>query len=204
MKSVDIDGVTISVENTDRYTTDNRSIFEWAITIDEVVYSEADLKSGCGADPSETEMLETLLSFLGAAAESYRYDGMEGENSQLFPEPVVKWAAEHEDAISCEQSNVQEELDIEQERKAYAEEVRQVAYGWHGGQDSALYAFASSGLCEDAGDLLAEIDTCLALATEEEQSDLEALREFVVELKEGLSHDDQNFEAPWFNVWKGE
>lgn len=96
MKSVDIDGVTISVENTGHYSTDNRMIFEWTIKLGgQEVYSEADLKSGCGAFPSELEMLDALLSFLEAAGESYRYDGMEGESSGLFPEPVVKWAAEN-------------------------------------------------------------------------------------------------------------
>ena len=203
MKSVDIDGVTISVENTDRYSTDNRSIFEWTIQIEGETYSAADLKSGCGAEPSETEMLETLLSYLGAAAESYRYDGMEGENSHLFDEPVVKWASEHEGGIGYEQSKLQDELDNEHQERAYAEEVRKVAYGWHGGQGSALYAFASSGMCEDVGELLSEIDNCLALADDEEQSDLEALREMVVELKDGLSHEWQNVLAPWFDNWKG-
>lgn len=190
MKSVDINGVTVSVENTDRYTTDTRSIFEWKITLDGETYSEADLESGCGAEPSETEMLETLLSFLAAAAESYRYGGMEGENSHLFPEPVVKWASENSDEIGCAQCDLDDELEA-------ATRNREVAYSWHGGQDSALYAFASSGICEDAGELLSEIDDCIALASEEEQPDLEALRDFVVELTEGLSHEWQNLAAPW-------
>ena len=131
MKSVDIDGVTISVENTDRYSTDNRSIFEWTIQIEGETYSAADLKSGCGAEPSETEMLETLLAFLGAAAESYRYDGMEGENSHLFDEPVVKWASEHTDEIGCAQCDLEDEMEREREDRKHAEEVRNVAYDWH-------------------------------------------------------------------------
>ena len=204
MKSVDIGGVTISIEDTGHYTADNRAIFEWTVVLDHKIYNEADLKSGCWSRPTETEMLETLLAFLGAAAESYRYAGMEGENSNLFPEPVAKWASENSDEISFAQGNLEEEMEAEKDEMQHAEAMRNVAYSWHGGQDSALYAFASSGLCEDVGELVDEIDDCLALAREEERQDLESLRDFVVELKNGLDHEWQNLAAPWANEWLGE
>lgn len=58
-----------------------------------------DLRSGCqGGDLQEG--MSSLLSFLGAAAESYRYAGMDGENSDLFPKPVTEWAYENSDEIS--------------------------------------------------------------------------------------------------------
>jgi hypothetical protein len=202
MKSVNIEGVTISVENTDRYTTDDRMIFEWSINLDEVIYSAADLKSGCGADPSETEMLETFLSFLGASAESYRYDGMKGDNSNLFPEPVVKWAAEHEDEISYEQSNVQEELEIEQANERHADAVRQVAYAWHGGQGSALYAFASSGLCVEKAELFLEMEDCFALADEGEKEEIIKLMRFADCMPFDMRVDA--WVAPWYDDWQGE
>jgi hypothetical protein len=41
-----------------------------------------------------------LLSFLSAAAESYRYKGMEGENADLFPAEVTAWAAQYSDELS--------------------------------------------------------------------------------------------------------
>lgn len=205
MKSVDIDGVTISVENTDRYSTDNRSIFEWTIQIEGETYSAADLKSGCWFAPTEAEMLEALLSFLGAAAESYRYDGMEGENSHLFDEPVVKWASEHEDGIGYEQSKLQDELDKECEERTYAETARQTAYDWHGGQDSALYAFASSGMVKSKGALIAEIQRCFSVGNNEDKKLLAELLEFVDNL--GAAEFDKTFKAwlaPWSKEWNGE
>jgi hypothetical protein len=196
MKSVDINGVTVSVENTDRYTTDNRSIFEWTIMLDGGTYSEADLKSGCGAEPSETEMLETLLAFLGAAAESYRYDGMEGENSHLFPEPVVKWASDNEDEISYVQCGLQDTLESEQFNKDYAKKMREVAYEWHSGMWSPLYAFASSGRCDDKGALLGEIDINIGLK-EVDLQELHELRDFVESLE--YDKDVRAWLAPWYD-----
>lgn len=49
------------------------------------------------------EMLATLLTFLGAAAESYSYrqrTGRNGENEDLFPAPVVEWAYQNSDELS--------------------------------------------------------------------------------------------------------
>lgn len=43
--------------------------------------------------------LESLCSFLSAAGESYRYAGMEGENSDLFPEKLVEWAYLNSDEL---------------------------------------------------------------------------------------------------------
>ena len=37
---------------------------------------------------------ETLLSFMTAAAESFRYRGMDGENADLFPAPVTEAIAQ--------------------------------------------------------------------------------------------------------------
>lgn len=195
MKSVNIEGVSVAVSNTDRYTTDNCPIFEWSIDLDEVIYSQADLFGGHGADLSESAMLETLLAFLGAAGESYRYDGMEGESSHLFPEPVVKWAAENADAISMAQGDL--ELRIEQARKA-----RETLYNWHGGQGSAFYALASSGICEDHYRLMKELAGCLPQDDEEAQ-ELSDLKEFLENglnsgLNSGMAMDaDETWFAPW-------
>lgn len=45
---------------------------------------------------------ESILAFLGAAAESYVYrmrTGREGENEALFPSNVVEWAYQNSDEI---------------------------------------------------------------------------------------------------------
>ena len=65
-------------------------------------YQETDLRSGCqGGD--EREGMASLLSFLSAAAESYRYRGGFTDNPDdsctLFSRPVVEWAAQNSDDI---------------------------------------------------------------------------------------------------------
>ena len=65
-------------------------------------YVGDDIHSGCNAEPNVTDAAETLFSFLGAAAEAYRY-GMAGgtsENDDLFPEHVMEWAYMNDDVIS--------------------------------------------------------------------------------------------------------
>lgn len=69
-----------------------------------IEYQGDDISSGC--NHSLQSGLASLLSFLGAAAESYAYDmrrggdGTKGENSDLFPLPVVQWAHMNSDEIS--------------------------------------------------------------------------------------------------------
>jgi hypothetical protein len=194
MMGVDIDGVEIAVANTDRYTADNRSMFEWSIDLDGEVYREADLKSGCGADPSEMDMLETLLGFLYAAAESYRLYGIAGDNAGLFPEPVVAWASSHLDDLSYAELDLQE-----------AQEVRQLAYRWHGGQDTPLYAFASSGVVENIEWLLREIRRDCIAQDDEEAEELERLREFVEPVEGRTPCLDFNVDLDaWTAPWYGE
>ena len=45
-------------------------------------------------NPSMESAFETLLSFMSAAAESFRYKGMDGENADLFPAPVTEAIAQ--------------------------------------------------------------------------------------------------------------
>jgi hypothetical protein len=52
-----------------------------------------------------------------------------------------------------------------------------IASEWHGGQWSHLYGFQSSGLITDRDGLLAEIDSCLRSAGDDEE--LQDLRAFV-------------------------
>ncbi len=67
----------------------------------------SDLRSGCqGGDLQQG--FASLLSFLGAASESYRYAGEQGENSDLFPLPVTQWAAENIDEISMLELELEE------------------------------------------------------------------------------------------------
>ena len=49
----------------------------------------SDITTGAGGDDGPAVMLGTLATYVAAAAESYRYAGWRGENSNLFPRPVV-------------------------------------------------------------------------------------------------------------------
>ena len=57
-------------------------------------------------NPSIESAFETLLSFMTAAAESFRYKGMDGENADLFPAPVTESIAQ----VSSELESVWFEL----------------------------------------------------------------------------------------------
>ncbi len=71
----------------------------------------SDLRSGCQGG-SLQEGFSSLLSFLGAAAESYRYSEEQGENSDLFPLPVTQWAADNSDEISMLRLEIDETSDL--------------------------------------------------------------------------------------------
>jgi hypothetical protein len=81
-----------------------------------------------------------------------------------------------------------------------AEKARQLAYSWHGGQWSALYAFASSGIIECHLALLGELRTCEALAqgpgyTITDRRNLRALYRFARDCLAKIPGD--RFAAPW-------
>lgn len=79
-----------------------------------------DLKSGCGGAGIQ-DGLESLLSFLGAAAESYRYRGMDwdkigpDDNATLFPKPVTEWAHQNSDEISMMEFELRENENLIEE-----------------------------------------------------------------------------------------
>lgn len=82
---------SISIEQTDETDRRGKPLWRWFIDIDSNEYSATDLAGGGDA----RTMLGSLLSFLLAAVESYQHSGMEGENSDLFPKPVLTWALEY-------------------------------------------------------------------------------------------------------------
>jgi hypothetical protein len=117
-ETLTIGDVTITVCGRDR-DYEGRTCYEYSIAFPEgytyidkagetqfidrgYVYRDRDLKSGCQGG-TERDGLESLLSFLGAAAESYGYTmrtGRESDNAGLFPAHIVEWAYQHADEIS--------------------------------------------------------------------------------------------------------
>ena len=72
-----------------------------------------DLRSGCQGGELQ-EGFASLLSFLGACAESYGYAQRNGktledtENGDLFPPAVAEWAYQNSDEISMLQLEIEE------------------------------------------------------------------------------------------------
>lgn len=52
-------------------------------------------------NPSIESGFETLLSFMSAAAESFRWRGMDGENAGLFPAEVTEALAQVSSELEC-------------------------------------------------------------------------------------------------------
>ena len=57
---------------------------------------------------------ETLLSFMSAAAESFRYRGMDGENADLFPAEVTEALAQVSSELECVHFEIQHAIENEE------------------------------------------------------------------------------------------
>ena len=106
LAGVKVGTATISIEDRG-YTSSGRTRWGYYIDLADREHEGNDMTSGVGGGTLQ-EGMGSLLSFLGAAAESYNYNGMEGENSDLFPEWVTKWASENSDEISMLQCEIEE------------------------------------------------------------------------------------------------
>lgn len=65
--------------------------------------------------------------------------------------------------------------------------VRELAYQWHGGMWSPLYAFASSGVVRDRTLLLLELEDCKKLVVAREGTELENISD-LAELEEIIDY----------------
>lgn len=96
----------------DGSTREGRTRFKYYIDSQTFEHSASDLKSGCQGGSLESGM-ESLLSFLEAAAESYRYRGCvytgdPDDNSSLFPKEVTEWAYQNSDQIGMVRLEIEE------------------------------------------------------------------------------------------------
>jgi hypothetical protein len=113
MAGVRVGGAFISIGGGPR-NSENRTRYGVFIDLPEGKEFEiTDLRSGCGGGDLKSGM-ESLLSFLGAAAESFRYRGALWENveaddnANLFPREVTEWAYQNGDEISMLEIEIQE------------------------------------------------------------------------------------------------
>lgn len=81
------------------------------------------------------------------------------------------------------------------------EKARRIAYNWHGGQSSPLYALASSGLVRDPLAVFAEIKDCKAYGLSSNLRELDQLERYLeyhlVPTAPGARWD--HYHAPWAN-----
>ena len=95
-------GATLSLLGIERSGKRQRARF--ILDLDGAEYTDESLQSGVQGFRSTVEAFESYLSFLGACAESVRYADRTGrdpgENADLFPSPVARWAADNADEIA--------------------------------------------------------------------------------------------------------
>ncbi len=101
LPGVEIGGVWISIEWSDRPGDEYRCRFQYHIDGPAWSHSVDDLQSGNVRDVTLQSGLESLLSFLGACGESWDSDPEDrGDQSDLFPTDVAEWASENQDELS--------------------------------------------------------------------------------------------------------
>lgn len=102
---VKIGASTFEVEDTAQATRDGRPVYAWSCLVQGKTWNGEDLYGpAAGPEPSEEDMVRTLLHFVGAAFESRAYrlsTGREGENESLFPAEMLDALACEADAIQC-------------------------------------------------------------------------------------------------------
>lgn len=94
--------------------SEGRTVYGYEITLPcGYKYHNSDLKSGCQGGNLK-EGMGNLLGFLSAAGESFNYaerkglDGMEGENSDLFPREITEWASNNCDELTMAGLDIEE------------------------------------------------------------------------------------------------
>lgn len=109
-----INGANISLWASKKKNAERRVIFGYEISLESgYKYHSSDLKSGCQGGNLK-EGMGSLLSFLSAAGESFNYaerkglDGMEGENSEMFPREITEWASNNCDELTMAGMEIKE------------------------------------------------------------------------------------------------
>lgn len=97
--AIKVGEATISLDYSNR-ESDGRIRYKWTIDLpDGQSFTGSDLRSGCQGGNLKEGFI-SLLSFLSACGESFARHGEKGENSDLFPLEVAKWAADNCEEIS--------------------------------------------------------------------------------------------------------
>lgn len=106
--AVTVAGAEISVEPTGGCDRHGKPEWRWYLDLPDGAEHSGEELWGWGGS---TEMLETLLSFMGACGESVNYrarTGRGGDNAELFPPAVAEWCAANSDELSVVQFDIEE------------------------------------------------------------------------------------------------
>lgn len=107
MPALNIAGATLSLDSESR-NAEGRTQYKCFIDLpDGSEHEITGLRSGCQGG-SVQEGFQSLLSFLSAAGESFNRNGIEGENSDLFPQPVTQWASENMNGLDYMEFDIAE------------------------------------------------------------------------------------------------
>ena len=112
---LEFDDGTISIEYSDKPGVEGRTRYKYYLDIMGFEHEDDDLQSGCGGGTLQ-EGLESLLGYLAAAAESYRYNmgkkKADRDNEKSFPPEIMEWAYQHSDEISMFECELQETPEV--------------------------------------------------------------------------------------------
>ena len=96
---LEVGGACIQLTYAKRPGREGRTRYESTIDLPEGgTFADDSQQSGCQGG-SLQEGFSGLFDFLTAAAESYQFEGWQGENSLIFPKPVVEWASLNKEAL---------------------------------------------------------------------------------------------------------
>lgn len=111
LPGVPIGDAAISIEYSDRPGDQGRTRYMYHIDRPNYTHSNDDLQSGSGGGTLQSG-LSSLMSFLAAFAETYRYPN--SENADLFPAELHEWAYLNDDKFSLIQEALQTKTLIEE------------------------------------------------------------------------------------------
>lgn len=133
LPAIEIGGAIISIGYSNRPGDAHRTRYKYYIDLP----SSEDFPQGLeeegedlqtGSNHSLQSALESLLSFLSAAAESYRYCRFdwskitEDDIASIFPRAIVEWAYQYSDELSMAAIELEENLQFPQSERYINEE----------------------------------------------------------------------------------
>lgn len=100
MAAVKIGDATISIGYAKRPGRESRTRYEWFFDCGEIEETSDDLQSGNVRDAGIRSGMASLLNFMSACGESFRYAGKDGDNVDLFPESMWEWLSSNREELS--------------------------------------------------------------------------------------------------------